>query len=444
MNLHICRRFLPAALSVLFSHLAMAEDRFVLRAPPEQFDQIVAKYNLTVVRFPDAHGISVVSASNPEIEEAIKDELGGDVDDDHGIERDRSVLAPELKRDHRLEQAADPILNALADQTQVPFYGSSAWNSYVNQPASLRTHLVEAHNPLATGSGIIAIIDTGVDPNHPVLKTSLVPGYDFTSDSPETASELGDLSPFVAGTLAQSTAVILDKNSVVVVNQSTAVILDQSTAVILDSTPLPPAFGHGTMVAGIVHLVAPTAKIMPLKAFNGDGTASISNIVRAIYYATDNGASVINMSFSLDQASTELTKAINYAAARGVICVASAGNAGQETVVFPAAFRGVIGVAAADSYDKRSSFSNYGSAIAVVAAPGEGIVTTYPGASYAVVSGTSFAASFVSGGVNLMKQVEEDLTMAKIIHALSKHKIATPDLGYGRIDFYNVLRGLMD
>src|SRR5262252_2638771 len=82
--------------------------------------------------------------------------------------------------------------------------------------------------------------------------------------------------------------------------RSWSIPVQQSTVAMLEGgTPLPSHFGHGTMVAGLIHVVAPTAKIMPLKSFNADGTGSISNISAAIYYAADNGAKIINMSFEL-------------------------------------------------------------------------------------------------------------------------------------------------
>ena len=68
----------------------------------------------------------------------------------------------------------------------------------------------------------------------------------------------------------------------------------------MDVSRLPHAFGHGTMVAGLVHVVAPTASIMPLKAFSADGSSNLFDIERAIYYAVDHGAKVINMRFSMD------------------------------------------------------------------------------------------------------------------------------------------------
>src|SRR3989454_9836306 len=113
-------------------------------------------------------------------------------------------------------------------------------------------------------------------------------------------------------------------------SRMSASILDQSTASILDTRQVPRTFGHGTMVAGIIHLVAPTARIMPLIAFEADCTAHLFDILRAIYHAVDHGAQVINMSFSTEQGSAEMKRAINYAASHGVVCVSSAGNNGSR------------------------------------------------------------------------------------------------------------------
>jgi thermitase len=156
------------------------------------------------------------------------------------------------------------------------------------------------------------------------------------------------------------------------------------------------------MVAGLVHLVAPSAKIMPLKAFNANGTSNEADIIRAIYYAADNGATVINMSFGLPAISDALMKAINYATRKGVVCVASVGNDGKTTLLYPAAFGNVIGVASVDAQNQTSVFSNRGPDMVTVAAPGESLVTTYPGNHYASVSGTSFSAALVSGAANVL------------------------------------------
>src|SRR5437870_5245376 len=168
----------------------------------------------------------------------------------------------------------------------------------------------------------------------------------------------------------QSTASILDTQTILILNQSTASILDQSSASILDTRLVPRTFGYGTMVAGIIHLVAPTARIMPLKAFEADRTASLFEILRAIYYAVEHGAKVINMSFSTEQRSAELKRAIKYAARRGVICISAVGNNGSRLRVYPAAFDNVLGVGSTSNLDARSTFSDFGDDVVKLAAPG--------------------------------------------------------------------------
>jgi subtilisin family serine protease len=218
-------------------------------------------------------------------------------------------------------------------------------------------------------------------------------------------------------------------------------ILDSDTASALAGAPIPNDFGHGTMVAGLIHLVAPTAKIMPLKAFHADGSANTSDIVRAIYFAADNGASVINMSFGLPEMSDALMRAVNYATRKGVICIASAGNDGQNALVYPAAFGNVIGVASVGQQNQQSNFSNFGFDVSI-AAPGEALVTTYPGNHYAVVWGTSFSSAIVAGAaIDMLSIVDPhiapQLRVGDIQRAMSK---ANPcgsngSLGAGCLDF---------
>src|SRR5207249_3586415 len=111
----------------------------------------------------------------------------------------------------------------------------------------------------------------------------LLAGYDFTRNN-EGADEKGDVN--------QSTAAVLDGAQPCVVNQSTAAVLDQSTAAVLDDSQNV-AFGHGTMVAGIIHLVAPRALILPLKAFKVDGSGYVSDVIRAVYRASQQHVQVI-------------------------------------------------------------------------------------------------------------------------------------------------------
>jgi len=192
------------------------------------------------------------------------------------------------------------------------------------------------------------------------------------------------------------------------------------------------------MVAGIIHLVAPQAQLMPLKAFGPDGTGFASDVLRAIYYAAQHGARVMNMSFSFSASSPELQRAINYAAQRNVIPVASAGNDGQQINVYPAAYNNVIDVASTSDEDTQSSFTNYGAPPVWLPAPGEAIMTTYPGATYAVGWGTSFSAPFVSGAAALLAGTSSSCNQARAATALSKGDwISAPQLGNGRLNTYS-------
>jgi len=321
----------------------------------------------------------------------------------------------------------------MSDRTPVPYYhGTMVWNSYANQRAATIVGVQSAHSSFnVTGlNEVVADIDTGVDPNHPALAGVLLPGYDFTRNQ-AGGSELTDFTD----PTPQS---CLTTCSPAVVNQSSAAILDQSSAAILDKNPKYAAFGHGTMVMGVIHLVAPNAKLLPLKAFHSDGTGNLSDILHAIYYAAQNGTNVINMSFDFTSYSAELATALEYASQSALICAASAGNDGQKEIVYPAALQSVaMGIASTNDSDMRSSFSNYGDAIVWVAAPGEGIVTTYPFGSYAAGWGTSFSAPFVSGTsallLNKQSQTNQPQAANAVAHAAPVVPVGT-DMGNGRLD----------
>ncbi len=346
-----------------------------------------------------------------------------------------------------LNVAPTPLpADLLTDRTTVAYPPSSTatvWNSYANQPAAGVVNLQSAQNTFHVfGAVIVADIDTGVDPSHTALKDVLLPGYDFTRNQ-VGGSEMNDLPPNFPPPTCTSTCPAPAQ-----VNQSTAAVLDQSTAAVLDNPNSNlSAFGHGTMVMGVIHLVAPTAQLLPLKAFHSDGTANLSDVLRAIYYAVQNNANVINMSFDTQTASTELANALAYATQLGVISAASAGNEGQGPpfLVYPAALQNdVMGVASVGSTSStdgtRSSFSNSGNSIVWVAAPGEEIVSTYPFSTYAAGWGTSFSAPFVSGGAGLLRSLNTSTNQtqaaAAVAHAVP---LTQPGMGNGRLDLLQAL-----
>jgi hypothetical protein len=318
---------------------------------------------------------------------------------------------------------------SLVNTTPVQYYGSVVWQGYVDQPA---TQIIGTNRTQqsfnVTGFGIIADIDTGVDPNHPVLKPVLLPGYDFTRNQ-VGGSEMNDLP---SGTPANETPCVNCTPGQV--NQHSIAMVDQHSIAMVDS-PQYADFGHGTMVAGLLHLVAPTASIMPLKAFHADGTGNLSDIIRATYYAAENHANVVNMSFDFTTSSQAMATAVSWAESQGTLFVASAGNDGQMEMVYPAGYTNVMGVASTNDQDQRSSFSNYGDQIVWVAAPGEAVVTTYPFGGYAAGWGTSFSAPMVSACVDLFENARSNLaqTQAKLYVGHARLLLAV-GMGSGRLD----------
>jgi subtilisin family serine protease len=343
------------------------------------------------------------------------------------VEADRLLPIP--------QRPLPSIPSGLYDTAPVNYYGTVVWHGYATQPATQIIRLQDAQNGFRiSGTGIVAVIDTGVDINHPVLHAVLLPGYDFTRNQPG-ASEWLDVSSLPNGELDTDS----QDQQPGYVQQSTAAVLDQSTAAVLDG-PDYTAFGHGTMTSGLVHLVAPKAQILPLKAFSSNGTGYLSNIVAALYYAVQHHANVVNMSFDLSSNSPSLTQAVSYANKAGVVLVAAAGNESTNAAVYPAALNNyVVGIASTTNYDTRSSFSNYGSVDVLIAAPGENIVSTFPGGTYASASGTSFSSPLVAGTAALMLSARSSLHQSQAASSLSHAIQLTPDLNHGRLDVYQAV-----
>jgi subtilisin family serine protease len=440
------RKFLQFLLVCLAFGLPLtAQTSYILTTSPSNVQNVISQHGLTLVKelYDGTNCVMLVTSASADVT-GTETEVESDLRV-LAFEPDQRTVLPELTglTQPTLTQSTTSILDTLPGRTLVSFFGSIVPSNYSTQTATNIIRLADARTATKlTGSGTVAVIDTGADLTHPALSGALVTGYDFTRDT-LGASELADLDPTVAAQLQQSTTSILDAQNLLVLNSATAIltqsttsILDQSTTSILDSSLA--EFGHGTMTAGIVHLVAPTAKIMPLKAFRADGSSNLSDIVRAIYYAADHGANVVSMSFSMAQPSPGLQAAIQYALSKNVITVASSGNDGSKMLVYPASYGGVQGIGSSTNTDLRSTFSNYGSGVVTFAAPGEGVITTYPGGNYAAGWGTSFSTPMFAGAAALVLQARPTSKPGDITNALSKTKQIS-DMGYGRIDLYQSL-----
>ncbi|MDD5309836.1 MAG: S8 family peptidase [Deltaproteobacteria bacterium] len=206
---------------------------------------------------------------------------------------------------------------------------------------------------------VIAIVDTGVDLDHPDLKPKLVAGHDFV-DNDDAPDDVGGHGTHCAGIAAAAT-------------------------------------GNGVGVAG----VCPGCAIMPIRVMDGSGTGAVSAIADGVVWAADHGARVISLSLGGPYTSYAEEEAINYAWSKGAVVVAAAGNDNMQSPFYPAWFERCIAVGASDENDARADFSDYGPWVDV-AAPGTAILSTVPGGGYEYKQGTSMAAPHVAGLAGLV------------------------------------------
>ena len=361
-----------------------------------------AAYGTQTVRQIDGSPIYLVQTGTPDVNGQVLQQL----------HNDSSVASAEPNTPVRLRSPSDASLDPalvqqaaslLDGQTMTTFYGSTVLQAYVNQRAVAITHVSDVRN-MSTGAGTrIAYIDTGVDFHHPALAPWLDAGVSVLNST--SVSELDALSQEMASLLDQQMSSLLDNRLVFVLDQVMASLLNGGSQNGQSSGNFPQDFGHGTLVAGVLHLVAPQARIIPIRAFDTNGNTNMFAITKAVYQAIQMRVDVLNMSFSMSRDSPALRQALTDAAAAGIAVVASVGNDSDNTVNdVPACYPNVLGVAATDFADRLASFSNYGPTVSVDA-PGAFVVSTVPGGRYAAAWGTSFSAPMVAGEIALVSSL---------------------------------------
>jgi thermitase len=176
--------------------------------------------------------------------------------------------------------------------------------------------------------------------------------------------------------------------------------------------------------------VAFTNWVMPVKVLDSAGNGSHSAIANGITYAADNGARVINLSLGSASSSRTLQSAVNYAWNKNAVIVAAAGNSGDTTLHYPAAYSNVIGVSALDGNDRLPSWATHGSHVAL-SAPGVSILSTTRGGGYGASSGSSFASPLVAGAAGLVLAVAPTLSNVAVVDIL---QTTADDLGAAGYD----------
>lgn len=257
---------------------------------------------------------------------------------------------------------AEPPETSQSNQAVV---GSEFGRSYPRQPA-LRTVGVPPAGLRLRGTGVtIAVLDTGIDATHPLFAGRLVPGRDFVGGDDDPSEERDHVDQDRDGRADEG-------------------------------------YGHGTIVAGLALAVAPGAKILPVRVLDGEGLGTASRVSSGMRWAVGQGARVINLSLGTRSWSRVLEDAVRDAAAAGALVIVAAGNDGDRySVDFPADVPGAVAVTALGLRGRRAPFGN-GNRTSAVAAPGVHVIGPYPGGTWAMCTGTSFAAPLASGAAALL------------------------------------------
>jgi len=316
---------------------------------------------------------------------------------------------------------------------------------------------------LAKGRGVVvAVLDSGVDIDHPDIKGNIWKNEDEIADDGIDNDGNGYVDDVRGWDFTQGVA---DPNPKFETGYNDF------------------GMNHGTAVSGIIGAVANNgrgiagvsfySKIMPLRILASDGTGSVNNLINAIQYAVNNGADVINLSLVGDQISQNLKTTIKWASDSGVVVVASAGNTDEEgeainltqDPTYPACYgdnrneNWVLAVSSVDDENVKSSFASYGRCIDILA-PGERLRSlsfvsegvegfeSYYSSSW---SGTSVSAALISGAAALVKSADPSMDASQVIDAIldnakdldEENLDLAGELGQGLIDAHLAIASVM-
>jgi hypothetical protein len=273
---------------------------------------------------------------------------------------------------------------------------------WASESSQVQTHANKAWDITSGSPSVkVAVLDSGVDLSQPDLSGNLLPGRDFYNNDSDPS----------------------DDN------------------------------GHGTAVAGVaaarsdngigIASYCGSCSIIPVKITGADGYASWAAMAAGLTWATDQGARVINLSFSGSSGSTTVRDAIAYAHSHGAVVTVAAGNSSSSSQTYPAAYPGALAIAAADGYDGLASYSNYGSWVQL-AAPGCNYATKRSATTplFSSFCGTSSAAPAAAGLAALAFSYSPSATNGQVEQALEASAVPNSFTRYGRIDAWGTLAAL--
>jgi subtilisin family serine protease len=366
---------------------------------------------------------------------------------DPSVDLSRAIAALSAQADIEYVQLNHVLtLDLTPNSTDMMATGMPTWKDEPNDslfPSQWALQTIRALGAWRVTTGdpdvLIAVIDTGLDFNHPDLQTGIWinPGEDINHNGAADSSDFNGIDD-------DGNGFIDDVRGWDFTDAPN--FTDSGDYLNRDNDPSDEN-GHGTEVTGIIAAtannsigiagLAPGCRVMVLRAGTSQGLLEEDDVASAIVYAVQNGARVINMSFGDVVVSPLLRDVIRFAYARGVVLVASSGNSASDIPHYPSGFTETISVGASNKTDQLAGFSNYGATLDIVA-PGLEIWTTALGGKYGLFAGTSASAPFVSALAGLLLSRSPSLSNEMVRAALTN---SAQDLGEKNWDrFYGAGR----